>query len=242
MIKQLKYTYRAYRFRYKLDPSEIQYLRRQLQPGDIAVDIGAHKGGYLYWMRKAVGQQGTVYGFEPQVQLYDYLKSLYSNTAGSNITLENKGLSNKQGAVSFYIPKTAKGDSPGARLDHLANEAYDQTTIQTTTLDVYFLERGIHPHLLKIDVEGHEYQVIEGGLGLLKAARPRLLIECENRHLTDRSIGDVFGLLTDIGYKGFFFQNNKRQPLEQFDVAQHQKIGEGRFWAEKGYINNFVFE
>lgn len=242
MIKQLKYTYRAYRFRYKLDPNEINYLIGHLKPGDIAVDIGAHKGAYLYWMRHSTKKQGTVFAFEPQVKLYHYLKSVYSNPKHSNITIENKGLSNQMGEVSFFIPKTAKGDSPGARIDRQEQEAYDQTTIQTTTLDQYFLDRNIHPNLIKIDVEGHEKQVIEGGLKLLETTHPALLIECENRHLTNSTVYDVFRLLTDIGYKGFFFQNNKRVPLELFDVETHQKSGEGSFWETKDYINNFIFE
>jgi len=240
VIEQLKYLYRAYRFRYKLDTNEINYLTQQLKAGDIAVDIGAHKGGYLYWMHKSVKKKGAVYAFEPQVKLYSYLKTRYDNTA--NVTVENMGLSNTPGEVSFYIPKTAKGDSPGARIDHQEEETYDQATIQTTTLDQYFLERDIFPNLLKIDVEGHEKQVIEGGLKLLKTTRPKLLIECENRHLSNGTIFDVFQLLTDIGYKGYFFLNNQRQSLDLFQVDVHQKTGVGRFWADKDYINNFIFE
>lgn len=239
MIEQLKYSYRAFRFRYKLDQQEINYLIRQLNPGDSAVDIGAHKGGYLYWMKKTV-QQGTVYAFEPQVKLYNYLQSIHKNT--KNITIENMGLSDQPGSVQFYIPKTAKGDSPGARIDSQQNTEYNQTTIQTTTLDTYFLNRNIHPQFIKIDVEGHEKQVILGGLELLKTAKPTLLMECENRHLPNGTIFDVFRLLTDIGYQGYFFKDKQRLPLEQFDAAIHQKTGVGRFWEAQEYINNFMFE
>lgn len=239
LIKQIKYAYRAYRFRYKLDKQEINYLIEQLKPGDIAVDIGAHKGGYLYWMKKSV-QQGSVYAFEPQVKLYQYLNSVHQNT--DRLTIENLGLSDQLGEVQFYIPKTATGDSPGARINSLQDTVYDQTTIQTTTLDAYFLERNIHPRFIKIDVEGHEKQVIQGGLNLLQTAKPSLLMECENRHLTNSTIFDVFRLLTDIGYKGYFFKDKKRLPLEAFEVNVHQKIGDGRFWTASDYINNFMFE
>lgn len=239
MIEQIKYIYRAYRFRYKLDKQEINYLIRQLKPGDISVDIGAHKGGYLYWMKKTV-QQGKVYAFEPQVKLYNYLQSIHQKN--SHITIENRGLSNQQGTVQFFIPKTAKGDSPGARIDSQQNTDYDKTTIQTTTLDTYFLDRNIHPRFIKIDVEGHEKQVIQGGLQLLKTAKPTLLMECENRHLPNGSVSDVFRLLTDIGYKGYFFKDQQRLPLEQFDPNMHQKTGPGSFWEASDYINNFMFE
>jgi len=239
LIGKIKYIYRAFRIRFRLDKNEINYLVHNLKPGDIAVDIGAHKGGYLYWMKKAV-QHGRVYAFEPQVKLFNYLNSYYNNT--DRVTIEHMGLSNKSGEVQFYIPKTAKGDSPGARIDSLQEESYSQTTIQTTTLDTYFLDRNIHPSFIKIDVEGHEQQVIRGGLKLLQTAKPTLLIECENRHLSDCTVLDVFRLLTDIGYKGYFFRNDQLQSIENFDASVHQKTGAGRFWAEKDYINNFIFE
>ncbi len=242
MIKQLKYTYRAYRFRYKLDQNEINYLVNHLKPGDIAVDIGAHKGAYLYWMRHAIKEKGTAFAFEPQVKLYHYLTSVYSNPKHSNTTIENMGVSNQTGEVSFYIPTTLKGDSPGARIDRLVQKAVQETTIKTTTLDQYFLERNIHPNLIKIDVEGHEKQVIEGGIKLLQTAQPTLIVECENRHLRNSSVADVFQLLTDIGYKGFFFLDNKQIPLEEFDLSIHQKNEGKRFWEAKDYINNFIFE
>jgi hypothetical protein len=48
-------------------------------------------------------------------------------------------------------------------------------------------------------------------------------------------------LLKGFGYSGYFFSGNKKIPIEEFDVSKHQKTGEGRFWAKKGYCNNFAF-
>ena len=120
MIDQIKYTYRAYRFRYKIDPDEINYLRANLKKGDVAVDIGAHKGGYLYWMRKGVGKEGKVFAFEPQKKLFDYLQSIARQ---ENVVIEHMGVSSEEGEATFFTPKTKKGDSPGARIGRLAGDA-----------------------------------------------------------------------------------------------------------------------
>lgn len=243
MLKKIKYIYRAYRFKYKIDPNEIAYIIRNLKKGDVAVDIGSHKGGYLYWFRKSVGKDGRVFAFEPQTKLYNYLKDIIETYDYRNVKVEHKGLSVKEGKVSFFIPKTSKGDSPGARIDFVDDGTdFTESEIDITTLDKYFFEADLRPKLIKIDVEGHEKQVLLGGMQLLRSCQPKLLMECENRHLQEGTITDVFKVLLDIGYHGYFFKDGKLIPLAEFDVAVHQKTGEGRFWEEAGYINNFVFE
>lgn len=242
MLEKLKFLYRAYRYKYKIDVSEIDFIIKNLQQGDIAVDIGSHKGGYLYWLQKSVGTTGKVYAFEPQIKLHQYLNNAIQNMNYTNVILENKGLSNKTGVVNFHIPLTKSGTSPGAKIDLLKEEGKGSNiAIKVSSLDQYFLANQIIPKLIKIDVEGHEEQVILGGIELLKKHHPTLLIECENRHLKNKNIFEVFDHLLNIGYKGYYFSGKSRQPLEHFKLDIHQKIDKGRFWEAEGYINNFVF-
>ena len=37
-----------------------------------------------------------------------------------------------------------------------------------------------------------------------------------------------------------FYENKKLKSISEFKLDRHQRIGEGRFWEEKGYINNFI--
>lgn len=241
MLQHLSLLYRAYRYRYHLDPAELKFLLTQLQHGDTAVDIGAHKGGYLYWLQKKVGKMGKVYAFEPQQMLYDYLQNRRTAANWQHVQLENKGLSDQSGKVDFHIPITKSGSSPGARIDLRTDEKARTASIQVTTLDDYFLTPRIIPKLIKIDVEGHEKKVLQGGINLLQQYQPTLLLECENRHLGTDNIFSVFEFLQKIGYQGYFFNNHQQTPIEQFSIEKHQRMGEGRFWEAKGYVNNFVF-
>ena len=86
------------------------------------------------------------------------------------------------------------------------------------------------------------YFAIASFTQLLKTKKPTLLIECENRHLNNRTVDDVFALLESYGYKGFFIHRKSILPIEQFDESRHQVIKEGRFWEEADYVNNFIFE
>lgn len=245
MLSRLSYWYRAWRYRFRVDPAEIHYILSVLQPGDTAVDIGCHKGGYLYWMRRQVGMMGRVYAFEPQPRLFEYLTGIQKQLNFSNVQLENMGLSSQTGSMALYIPASSSGTSPGATLNAVAGDhstGFHRHIVPVTTLDAYFLAEGIRPALLKIDVEGHELEVLKGGRALLGACRPRILMECENRHLGSGNVQEVFSFLLDLGYSGRFIHRGKLRSLDEFDAAVHQLQGPGRFWEAPDYANNFVFE
>jgi len=90
---------------------------------------------------------------------------------------------------------------------------------------------------IKIDVEGHELEVLKGGSLLLERERPSLLVEIEQRHLL-QPIGVVFDYLQSRGYGGFFLEQRRLRPISEFSVAHHQDVS--RVYTED-YINNFVF-
>ena len=114
MKQKLRYIYRAWKYRFRYDKDEMKYLRSQVAKGDIVVDIGAHKGVYLYWMQKLVGPSGHVYAFEPQPSLATYLKDIASSLHYDNATIEWKGISSIHGELELIVPEPEGGISEGA--------------------------------------------------------------------------------------------------------------------------------
>jgi len=57
-IDILRWVFRAWRYRLKVEKQEINFMLSHLKPGQTAIDIGAHKGAYTYWMSKYVGKDG----------------------------------------------------------------------------------------------------------------------------------------------------------------------------------------
>jgi FkbM family methyltransferase len=230
----LRFHFRAWRYRYKLDSAEINFILRTLQPGDACVDIGAHKGGYTYWMRKAVGERGRVYSFEPQPALASYLRRMKGLLRMENVTLEECALSSEPGELMLSIP--GSGPSPSATLEQGSNAAGTKQRVEVRTLDSYFASKRSTPvKFIKCDVEGHELDVFRGAEKLLRADKPVLLFECEERHHTRYSSRDVFDFLKGMGYHGFFFTRGALQPLREFSPQTHGRHGDPQ------YVNNFVF-
>src|SRR3954466_11879036 len=104
MSVRLRYLYRAYLYRFRVDPAEIRFVRKCLQPGQVAVDIGCHKGAYTYWMRRRVGPSGVVYAFEPQPRQVAYLREAFSAMSYDNVEIVPLALSDKSGQLPLYTP------------------------------------------------------------------------------------------------------------------------------------------
>jgi FkbM family methyltransferase len=113
MSTKLRYLYRAYRYRYRVDRAELRYVRDSLRPGQVAVDVGCHKGAYTYWMRRQVGPAGAVFAFEPQPRQVVYLRQAFATLAFDNVVLVPMALSDSAGRMPLHIP-------PGAGMSHAA--------------------------------------------------------------------------------------------------------------------------
>ncbi|HUF75829.1 MAG TPA: FkbM family methyltransferase [Longimicrobiales bacterium] len=237
LLRRAELAYRARRYRRRVDPHEIRWMGAALRPGDLAVDVGAHKGGYLYAMRSAVGATGAVIAFEPQPELASYLSRCVRDFGWSNVTVVERALSSAPGERTLWRPTDAA--SPAASLEGASlPPAPRALRVETDTLDgaLARLQPGRPLRLLKCDVEGHELDVFLGAAETLSAHRPLILVESETRHAPDRSVRDVFEHLERLGYRGSFFWQGERQAVAAFDVERHQIQG------RRPYVNSFVFE
>ena len=243
MSSRLRYLYRAMRYRLLVDPAELKFASERVRPGQVAVDVGCHKGAYTYWLQRWVGAAGEVIAFEPQPKQAAYLRNIQSAMRYTNVTIVPMGLSASAGRQRMYLPKARGATHQASFVTAKGGEsACNVLDVEVTTLDAFFGLRPRGPDFLKIDVEGHELAVLTGGRETLAKHRPTLLIECEARHQPGRDVADVFALLHDLGYSGSFFRRGRRWPLADFRPAEHQPevLADGR--PPSGYVNNFAFE
>lgn len=238
LFERLHHLHRAWRYRLRSERDELAFMRRCNVAGRTAVDIGAHRGLYSWWMHKAVGPAGRVVAFEPQPEMLGHLGRLKRSFRLDRLTIEASGLSSAPGQMRL-VRET--GHSGGARLDptgaiaHRAAAASAAGAIETlevpvTTLDEYFASRPGPPvAFIKCDVEGHESAVFEGGRGLLERDRPALLVEIHDRRVRE---GTLMRFFDGLGYEAFFPHRGRLVPMSEFD-ALRPTIG-------KAYLN-YIF-
>ena len=238
----LRFIYRNLKARFRDQHQEIKALRAHIRPGDVVVDCGANKGSYVWTLSRAVGRHGKVIAFEPQRKLAGYLRQMVSSCAMTNVHVEEKGISDHSGRMQLLVPG---GDtSPSASLEQslMQRESCATYPVEVVTLDEYFAKREHKINAIKIDVEGHEFSVLQGARKILEQDAPLLVFECEQRHLSGTSVGEILAWLRAIGYDGWFIRCGKLLPISEFDIEQHQKRQGERFWDAPDYCNNFIMK
>lgn len=240
-IEKIKLIHRANKYKVTKDKGGIAYINDAIQKGQTVLDIGAHKAAYLYFMIKKAGNKGKAFAFEPQLILYNYINKIKEIFGWDNVTVERLALSDSEGVVTLYIPakKVRKGYSPGATiLENKKHTDYGLTeTINTESLDSYCNRKNIKPNFLKIDVEGNELKIFQGGINTLKNNKPHILVEIEARHVGRKKVLETFDFLEALGYKGYIISDMKRVPIADFDFDKHQNTKD-----KENYCNNFIFE
>jgi FkbM family methyltransferase len=134
-------------------------------------DVGAHVGEYTA-LFKSRFPDGSAHCFEPSRRHFDLLRE--KSASLSNIELHCCALGSEEGEATLYRPSAVSGlaSLTKRRLDHFSIDMEIQEKVQVTTLDRVVEDRGIgHIDLLKIDVEGHELDVLRGAKEMLEAGR-----------------------------------------------------------------------
>ncbi|WP_150051258.1 MULTISPECIES: FkbM family methyltransferase [Methylomonas] len=238
----VKFLYRGWKARYRDHKAEILALTSALQPGDIAVDVGANKGSFIPSLAKAVAA-GKLIAFEPQPYLADYLKGIVAAAGLSNVQVEAQGVSDRSGSLRLGIPGYG-ASSPGASFEEavMTRESCTLLDVPVCTLDGYFATESRRIGAIKIDVEGHELAVLRGAESIMSHHRPLIVCECENRHLTEYGVEEVLGYFRSFGYDGYFVQRGRLRPVAEFNSNQHQRAEGEDYWNRKDYCNNFVMQ
>jgi len=242
ILEQLKLLFRARKYRYRNDRGEIAYLLSKLKKGDTALDIGAHKGAYLYYMQQQVGPSGKVFAFEPQSILYKYLLKIKKAFAWNHVKIEHLALSDVAGNLLLYVPahkNKQNKTSPGASLLKHTDGTHSIATerVEVVRLDDYCQAKNIMPAFLKVDVEGNELALFKGAEQLIRSVRPIILVEIEARHIGKEKVLETFSFFKELAYKGFFMDRTTLRPLSEFSFDKHQNLSK-----KEDYCNNFIFE
>jgi len=176
-------------------------IRISLKDGGNALDIGGNIGLQSIRMSQCAGQAGKVFAFEP----LEYLREKFNrNTAlnkADNVTLFPYALSDQESEADFAVNPgswnqgtfSLSGNSTGPGTQRvLIKVADDMPEIQSLpSLD-----------LVKIDVEGFEFQVLRGLAKTLHKHKPRIIFEYDDNYWRNngQSIVDCYSFLQAIGY------------------------------------------
>ena len=172
---RLPLEYYLYRFGADCEP-ELKWLEKICPHGAVAIDVGANIGVYSYRMAQLYSQ---VYAFEINPDLTAALAAFGSD----RIAIIAKGLSSSEASVTLRTPIVNRIALTGWASLEAGNcpdaDGYLERVVEVVTLDSFHLHAV---SLIKIDVEGHELEVLRGAENTLVENRPRVIVEIKQKN------------------------------------------------------------
>lgn len=167
------------------------YLRAADLAGQTVFDIGAHIGLHSLYFAQRVGGGGAVHAFEPNAFNRERLRIVLAGNPEltSCVRVHEEAIAGRAGTERFFLSPDVDGGLSSGSFAGTAHTRYpkspeylalfEEVEVPTATLDdlAAVVGEGVAPDLLKIDVEGAEGGVLQGGARTLRERRPRVLAE-----------------------------------------------------------------
>jgi FkbM family methyltransferase len=183
----------------------------------VILDVGANIGFVSLLLSEIKG--ATIYSFEPVTRTYACLRRNLEQNRIHNVTPINMGLSDQEG--EFFIGPPSGDQHPRYRRDNLKTGLYSVYAstnsegakkfgemARFTTLDNWMhREKLATVHYLKIDVEGHEPNVLQGARETLAKTRPICQLEFNpmTLQIARKKVSDFFGIFEQMDYVASYF-------------------------------------
>lgn len=238
---RLWFFFKFLRYKYLIGEREILALRDLVPRGaNMALDVGSSIDLYSRALANLVPK---VVAFEANPAVATFARAV----APRNVEVINVALSSAAKGATLRIPVNRRGHT----IDDLATieEKIDfaggkfiAAEISSAPLDAFdYADCGF----IKIDVEGHEEEVLEGAKNLIGRSRPVLMIELME-YRSPGIIDRVTRRLSQLGYGGYFLSDGRWLPITEFRVQRDQDARmvlafSPRRRRKAHFIGNFVF-
>lgn len=214
-----------------------KYLIKTLQPDDVFYDIGANYGFFSILAKELIGREGEIHLFEPQEEVFGYLKK---NITSPQVRFNQIALTDQEGEVSFFTGfGTGVSGKSSLSTEALArrNEKYRRVIVRGGTLDGYVQSRT-SPTFIKLDVEGAEQAVLQGGYNTIKNNAITIAMEVwtdkEGSFISEKAVD----LLVGAGYQAYWIDDEGdlhiTKPLTQERKYENLIFTKHDSFAEQG--------
>lgn len=176
----------------EFEPKTTDLIQERIFPGNIVIDIGANIGFFTLIMANIVKKEGKVFSFEPESENFQLLEKNVKVNNLSNVILENKAVGNINGETDMYLASNEDNIySQSMHRIYSSNIVSQNSTpvkIKIIRLDDFFekLELIEKIDLIKIDVEGAEFDVLKGMSKILDLNKDlKIIMEFSIENLQD---------------------------------------------------------
>ena len=156
-------------------------ISRMLRPGQTFYDVGANAGFFTLLGARCVGPSGRIVAVEPLPRNIEIMEKHLAINNISNVRVVGKAVSDFVGTARFSV----KGYST-SRLSTTG-----ELSVEVTTLDALVEEAGSPPHIMKVDIEGAEIELLRGAKKVLEEFRPVIFLALHSKGIFDDLVETV---------------------------------------------------
>lgn len=203
---------------------ERQFHNTFLQTGDTYMDIGANIGLFTLIAARRVGLAGKVFSFEPSSTTFQRLLTNVKLNRFTNVFAHQVAISDKSGQADMTVSLDGY-DGRNSLAAPTGGEKFGTESVSTISLDQFVQEHKLKGHItmIKIDVEGWETHVLDGGQATLSGPdAPVLQVEFteDTQEEAGCSTDELYRALVGLGYQLYSIDAKTRDltPVSQEQV------------------------
>ncbi len=199
--------------------SELLGLSSVVGPGSVCLDVGAAAGLYSLALSRLAGPSGEVHSIEPLTFAHPAWRRVLNSQGCPNVRYHAVALGAEAGSGVMSVPSgrylhvtgrsflagRATGLGPNVEFS-----SHEEVPVAIETIDALLERVGVtRLDFIKIDTEGGELHVLQGGERTIKEFRPAILVEIEARHAAryDYAPEDLVAWLVERGYTMYTWQH-----------------------------------
>ena len=213
------------------DGKVIKFIKENIKFGDTVLDIGANIGLMTLVLGKSVGKNGKVYSFEPGPISHSLLaRNIFANIDKTGaIVFFNNAMTDLNGPVELFINSDGESDNQVHRgtseYIFLNEQSRKKVIVEGITLDSFISTiDSSKVTFIKMDTQGHEYYILQGGKNFLKLATNLTLyieyapyLKSWENHTQD----DFYNLIKELGFKIFDSNNMQHGEVDKKYLNDH---------------------
>lgn len=211
LLQRTIYFYSGYEHDY------CNYWMKLASESRIIFDVGANVGVYSL-LGAAANSQASLHSFEPTAEVFEALKANIEINGLNNIVTNQAAVGSSNGFGFLHQCAGSDGSNEGMNFVTSTNLEESDAVTPLISLDAYCQNNAIDRiDLMKIDIEGGEYDALLGAQNLLrKRAIGSIILELSEwaAKRSGHSTADIKGLLHDVGYKLYRLRNQMLIPID----------------------------
>lgn len=182
-----------------LEYKELDFLRGAIKnKSAIILDVGANVGIYSVLLAEATKEATCVYSFEPNPDMRKRLQKNIDLNGLSCVEIVPYAIGAEEKEAQLFIPLKNKGEASLTKV----NSDFETQPVQVRTLSSFNINLSAYDvSILKVDVEGHELDVLVPYLRTAEVSQRPTFIQFETRHLSSEHLCEIQSLLAQAGYK-----------------------------------------